>query len=127
MHKFALENIDAVVGKQKFDKLLIDGKAPFDDFEQKYIGKFESEISSLYNYMNEVANLRILPETKFHPYSDGKDGCREFEFKTKHLRLYAIEQKGGKIIILGGTKAEQEKDQSTFWKYKKKYLDSLKK
>lgn len=74
--------------------------------------------------MDAVANLLSLPETKFHPYSDGKDGVREYEFKTKHLRVYAIEQKGGKIVIIGGTKANQAKDQVEFRRLKKGYIAS---
>ena len=34
MSKFALQNIEAVQGKQTFEKLLVDGVAPFDTFEQ---------------------------------------------------------------------------------------------
>ena len=74
--------------------------------------------------MDAVANLLSLPETKFHPYSDGKDGVREYEFKTKHLRVYAIEQIGGKIIIIGGMKSNQAKDQATFRKLKNGYIAS---
>lgn len=125
MPKFALDNIKAVVGKQRFDKLLIDDVAPFDTFENNLEDEYKPEIASIYQIMNDVANLRSLPYSKFHPYSDGSDGYREYEFKTKHLRVYAIEQPGGKIIIFGGTKANQSKDESTFRKIKKQYISSL--
>ena len=30
---FALRKIEAIKGKQEFDKLVVDGKCPFDEFE----------------------------------------------------------------------------------------------
>ncbi len=126
MSTFALKNIDAVVGKQTFDKLIVDGVSLLDEFEDNVEDIYKSEIPGLYASMNQIANLKSLPQTKFHPYSDGTDGCREFEFKSKHLRIYAIEKPGGKIVVLGGTKANQDKDQSKFRKIKEQYLASLK-
>lgn len=34
MSKFALERMEAVSGKQSFDKLVVEGNIPFDDFEK---------------------------------------------------------------------------------------------
>jgi len=126
MSIFALKKIDAVVGKQSFEKLVVDGVCLFDEFEQNIDEIYKSELKGIYASMNDVANLKSLPETKFHPYSDGKNGCREYEFKSKHLRVYAIEKYGGEIVVMGGTKANQKKDQSEFRKIKKQYLMSLK-
>lgn len=126
MSIFALKKIDAVVGKQSFEKLVFDGVCLFDEFEQNIDEIYKSELKGIYASMNDVANLKSLPETKFHPYSDGKNGCREYEFKSKHLRVYAIEKYGGEIVVMGGTKANQKKDQSEFRKIKKQYLMSLK-
>ena len=124
MVKYTLERMEQIRGKQVFDKLVVDGVAPFDTFIERLEDNYRSEVRTLYAIMDAVANLLSLPETKFHPYSDGKDGVREYEFKTKHLRVYAIEQKGGKIIIIGGTKANQAKDQAEFRRLKKGYLES---
>lgn len=116
MRIFVLEQIDAIIGKQRFDKLIVeeDGfrKCPFDEFENEQKQFFPNEIVQLYAYMNQVANLKALPEEKFHPYDNGDP--REYEFKTKHLRLYCIEQPGGKIVVYGGTKARQRLDTSRF-------------
>ena len=125
MVKYTLERMEQIRGQQVFDKLVVDGVAPFDRFIDELEESFRSEVKSMYAYMDAVANLQSLPNTKFHPYSDGKDGFREFEFKTKHLRVYAIEQKGGKIIILGGKKTNQAKDQVEFRRFKKGYIESL--
>lgn len=34
MPTFALQKIEAIKGKQEFDKLVVDGKCPFDEFEK---------------------------------------------------------------------------------------------
>ena len=116
--------MEQICGKQVFDKLVVDGVAPFDTFISELEERYRSEVMTLYSYMDAVANLMSLPKTKFHPYSDGKDGVREYEFKTKHLRAYAIEQPGGKIIIIGGMKANQDKDQAEFRRLKNGYIAS---
>jgi hypothetical protein len=124
MVQYTLERMEQIRGKQVFDKLVVDGVAPFDTFISLLEETYRSEVRTLYSLMDAVANLMSLPETKFHPYSDGKDGVREYEFKTKHLRVYAIEQTGGKIIIIGGTKANQRKDQAEFRRLKNAYIAS---
>lgn len=117
MPKFALEliQIEAVKGKQRFDKLVINGKCPFDEFEKSMKVYYANEIVQLYALMNEVANLKSLPNTKFHAYD--KNNPRGWEFKTKNLRLYCVEQSGGKIVVTGGQKSQQDKDTSKFRYY----------
>ena len=117
MPKFALKNIEAVKGKQRFDKLVVDGVCLFDQFEEEMKIQYSNEIATLYAYMNEVANLRTLPYEKFHPYD--KNDPRGWEFKTKHLRVYCVEQRGGKIVVLGGQKSKQANDESNFHYYQK--------
>lgn len=125
MVEYTLVRMDMIRGKQVFEKLVVNGVAPFDEFVAQLEERFRSEVKTLYKYMEIVSDLRPLPETKFHPYSDGRDGFREYEFKTKHLRVYAIEKKGGKIVILGGKKTTQSKDEVEFRRLKKGYIDSL--
>lgn len=126
MNTFALEKLEGVDGKQQFDKLIVNGSAPFDKFEKDIGDNYKPELIGIYAIMNDVANLKSVPYSKFHPYSDGKDGVREYEFKSKHLRVYAIEQPGGKIVIIGGTKANQRKDEAEFRRIKKLYVESTK-
>lgn len=127
MAEYTLKPMEAVVGKQSFEMLVKDGVCLFEDFENSVEAQYKGEVASLYALMNDVANLKSLPTTKFHPYNKGDAAVREFEFKTKHLRAYAIEKPGGKIVIIGGTKANQKKDEATFKKYKNQYVESLKK
>lgn len=128
---FALQKIEAIKGKQEFDKLVVDGKCPFDDFETNLEKQYQPELAGIYHYMQDVADLKSVSEDKFHFYDRDKkkkrkDGVREFEFKSKHLRVYGITKSNGKIIITGGTKARQESEQNKFRKLKNQYLASLK-
>ena len=125
MHIFALEKIDAIKGKQEFLKLKVDNKCPFDELENNLESRYKSELVGIYSCMHEVANLKSVPDTKYHFYDKNKkrkDGIREFEFKSKHLRVYGITQPNGKIIITGGTKAKQKDDQNEFRRLKNLYL-----
>lgn len=127
MSNFEIIKIDAVKGKQTFFKLSKDGKCQIDEFENGLKDKtHKSELLTIYAYMDHVANLKSLPKTKFHFYDNAKGGFREFEFKSKHLRVYGIVINEGKLIILGGTKANQTNDTSTFRNIKDEYLKSIK-
>lgn len=124
MSKFALQNIDAVQGKQSFEKLLVDGVAPFDTFENTLEKKYKKNLAKIYFYMDEVANNRALPCTKFKDVTPKKESVKEYEFKDGDLRVYAISKFGGKIIILGGYKNHQDKDYIKFRSLKKQYIES---
>ena len=78
------------------------------------------------NDMESVSQLKPLPKTKFRELKGNKDKVKEYEFKSKHLRIYAIQQKNGKIVIMGGYKNTQTKDINTFRALKMQYLNSLK-
>lgn len=125
MPKFALEIIEAIQGKQVFVKLIVDEICPFDDFENGLQGQYKKELVGIYNNMQNISDLKLLPKEKFHYLDDGEHGVREFEFKSKHLRVYGITKPNGKIIILGGTKANQKGDISEFRRIKLQYLASL--
>lgn len=122
MSKFALRHIDAVEGLQTFEKLVVDGVAPFDTFENELEIKYRRSLEKIYFYMNEVANIRTLPNTKFKDVTPEKEKVKEYEFKEGDLRVYAIKTIGGKIIIMGGYKNRQKKDYRTFRSLKEQYL-----
>lgn len=73
--------------------------------------------------MNEVANIRTLPDTKFKDVTPEKEKVKEYEFKEGNLRVYAIKKFGGKIIVIGGYKNRQKKDFRTFRSLKEQYLN----
>lgn len=126
MPKFALERIETIEGRQVFEKLLIDGQCQFDDFEAEVSKnpKYYSELGSIYHYMERVANNESLPETKFKDITPKKEAIKEYEFKSKNLRVYALKKENGKIIVLGGYKNRQKKDIRSFQSIKKRFLES---
>ena len=125
MPTFAYKQITAVVGKQVFQKLVVDEVCQLDEFEAKLESQYKAELIGIYSTMNDVANLLSVPKTKFHFYDKAKGEYREFEFKSKHLRIYGITIPNGKLLIFGGTKSNQRDDETKFRNIKKKYLDSL--
>lgn len=127
MHIFTLKIIDAVKGKQTFEELVIDNDAgQLTQFECELIGTtYLTEYRTILSYMQFVADLKALPETKFRPLKGSKDGVKEYEFKSKHLRVYCIQKIAGKIVILCGKKTEQDTDLREFRSLKKQYLQSI--
>lgn len=125
MSNFAIEKIEAINGKQKFDQLVINGEKQLDAFERDIANdtSYMSEFITILAYMDMDANgLNIGNKRK---ELKGAKGVKEFEYRTKHLRIYAIQQFNGKIVIVGGYKKDQKKDISRFRFLKKQYLQSL--
>lgn len=126
MSKFALRNIEAINGKQTFNQLEVNNQKQLDDFETELSDTtYISEYKTLLTYMEFVANNKTLPNTKFKDITPKKEKVKEYEFKSKHLRIYAIQQTNGKIIVLCGFKNNQKEDINKFRSLKKQYLESL--
>lgn len=125
MITFALRHMDAIRGRQRFEKLLINGIAPIDEFERGLTKVDKRSLEKIYFYMNEVANNRTLPKTKFRDVTPAKERVKEYEFKDGNIRIYGISTFGGKIIIMGGYKNRQTKDFRAFRSLKKQYLKQL--
>lgn len=136
MTKFTLKIIEAVTGKQTFEELVIggtgdkhkdSGKGQLTEFEKELEGTtYLSEYKTIIAYMSFVSNLKTLPQNKFKEITPPKEAIKEYEFKSKHLRIYCIQNVGGKIIVLCGEKTGQKKDIVKFRSLKKQYLESLK-
>ena len=128
MSQFYLERLDLVQGRQHFYKLFKDEVCPFEEFcdEIETDGRYFSELKTIYAYMEMVSNLQMLPQQKIRDLTSKNDNIKEYELKTKHLRVYFIHQeKTGKVVILGGFKTTQEKDIAKFRLLKKEYINSL--
>ena len=54
MTKFALKKIDAIEGNQVFEKLLINDKCQFDDFQAEVMknSKNKANLAKIYRYMD---------------------------------------------------------------------------
>jgi len=126
MSKFALERIKTIEGNQIFEKLFIDNQCQFDDFEKEIFSndKLNTELGKIYSYMEFVAKGESLPATKFKDITPKKGKVKEYEFKSKNLRVYAIKKENGKIIILGGFKNRQKRDIKKFRSIKKRFLEA---
>lgn len=128
MSIFALKRIEAIDSKQTVDKLIVNNNCQFDEFEENLLKtkKYQNEIGMIYTYLEYISNGQTLPAKHFKDITPDKEKIKEYEFKTKHLRIYAIKKKNGKIILLGGYKNKQAKDINKFRAIKKQYIESLK-
>ncbi len=126
MRNFAVQKIEIIKGKIVFNKLIVDGVSLLDEFINSLEEQYKCEMDSIYLYMEEVANLRSLPETKFRELNDVKGDIKEYEFKSKHLRVYAIKQPNCKLIVLCGYKNSQKRDIIKFRSLKTRYISSQK-
>ena len=127
MEKFSLKLIKSVQGKQNFYKLIEDDFCPFDAFQTEIKnGNYHAELLTIYAYMEIVANLKTLPNTKFRDITPNKSSNKEYEIKSKHLRIYLFhEENTGKIIVCGGYKTSPKSDIKHFRNLKKAYLENL--
>lgn len=126
MQEYSLLKIDAVKGKCKFYKLKHGDYCWFDDFENNLEGQYQSELNMIYKYMDRVSNNAPLPINKFKKLNKGMTGLAEYEFKSKHLRVYCFHlPETGKIVVLGGFKNSQKSDLSEFKKNKDRYLEYI--
>jgi hypothetical protein len=125
MRKFALKKIEAVVGKQEFFELIIDGVSQLDNFYEDLQDRYKTEYDTILTYMDYVAKCQTNPPpTKFKDITPKKEKVKEYEFKSKHLRVYGIAKENGKIIILMGFKTTQDRDIKKFRNLKREYLES---
>lgn len=125
MSEFTLKRLEQVKGRNSFYKLVKNGTCEFDNFCKKMggPGMYKSELMTIFSYMELAANQQPLPGTKFKDITPRNESVKEHEFKSKHLRVYAFQQRRtGKIIVCGGTKSSQKSDIRHFRQIKSQYL-----
>jgi putative component of toxin-antitoxin plasmid stabilization module len=126
MTTFALEKVSEVKGKINFFLLKIDGVSQFLEFEEQIReeGNLASELTTIQVRMQEMAEMRNpMPKTKCRDLTPKGDSVKEYELKTKNLRVYLIhEEHKGRIIVLAGKKSTQPKELKKFRKIKEAYL-----
>lgn len=126
MHNFALKEIEDIKGKLKIFKLLIDETCEFDEFEKRIEtdGNLKSELTSIVTRLHEMADLKSLPEKKFRDITPKNNNNKEYEIKTRHLRVYLFHEKTtGRVIVCGGKKGTQKDDIRHFRKIKQEYFN----
>ena len=123
---FGARKIDAVKGRIPVRQLSINGIGQLDAFEADLKDTtYLPEYRTLLTYINFYAENGMLPPNKMKDITPGRATMKEYEFRTKHLRVYAIHGKEGKLILLCGYKNTQEKDIRKFRSLKERYFESL--
>lgn len=131
MSKFAPREIEAIKGsRQKFYELLIDGVSQYKNFldEIDSNAQYKSEAKRVLSFMNLVACGTSLTEKQIKNITPKGDSFAEYEFRTKHLRVYAFQLSGtGKIVVYWTLKnpAQQQNDINKFRSIKIRYLKAL--
>lgn len=126
---FAVRKMDEIKGMQQvFYKLTVDGVCLLDDFENdiKSNPPYYKEFKKILSRMECVANGQSLPGTQFKPINSRElHHVREYEFKSEHLRIYAIKSEGGKTIVCGGFKNTQLSDIRRFQSLKTQFINYI--
>ena len=126
MNKFALKHIDEIVGRLKIFKLLVNNRSEYDEFERQIEkeGTYISELVTIQARLQDIADGKLLPKEKFRNITPKKELVKEYEIKTRHLRVYLFhEENTGRVIVCGGKKTTQQKDINHFRRIKKEYLN----
>ena len=127
MRKFALIKIEQVKGKINFLKLEIDGKCEFDEFCEALESTEERKVLiSIYAIMDSVANLNLLPKTKFRELKGRRtsDKIKDYEIKKDTIRVYLFKDDAGNIVVFGSSKKIQKEDIARLRRLKEEYVKS---
>ena len=123
MRKFVTKKIDAIHSRELFEQLFIDDKGQLDEFLKSLSGTtYLSEYRTLLTSMEYFGDGNRLPDTKYKDLTPSKEIIKEHEFKSKHLRIYAIQLSGKKLVIIGGYKNTQPQDIIRFRSLKEQFL-----
>jgi hypothetical protein len=135
--EFEIKLLTQVSGKVTFYKLLKDEICLFDEFQKliRQDGNHTTELITAFGLMDQVAQNKHLPGTKYHPLgesfsytSKGKPyRARNHEIKTKNLRVYLchLEDPAGKVVVMMGHKNTQDADIASFKSLVQQYLSTL--
>ncbi len=126
MYSFALVEIKEIQGKVKIYKLKVNNACSFDEFEEeiKLEGTYATELRTIQTRLDDVADCKTLPKEKFKDITPRNDQHKEYEIKTRNLRVYLFHDKNsGKIIVCGGKKTNQQSDIRFFKNIKKHYFN----
>jgi putative component of toxin-antitoxin plasmid stabilization module len=120
---FTLVRVHQVKGRLALYKLAADSECYFDMFCDAVMndGNLSRQIDRIFSLLEQVANLQRLSKEQFRDITPSKELIKEFEVKTRDLRVYMIKEEGH-IIVFGGRKSTQREDIRRFRSIKKQYL-----
>lgn len=127
MSIFAIRKIDGLHGHIDFYKLFQGEKCEFDEFWARCQkdGNLSKELNTIQTRLQELSEGKIMPQAKFKDITPKNEKIREFELKTKHLRLYMFHDTDqGRIIVMGGKKTTQRTDIPRFRGIKTRYFQN---
>ncbi|NCC99736.1 MAG: hypothetical protein EOL95_08580 [Bacteroidia bacterium] len=126
MRTFATQRLEAVQGKQIFEKLFVNDVCLIDEFKKQISegDQYFSEFKTIISYMDLFAKGSSLPQKKFREIKGGKLNVKQYEFKSKSLRVYVFSILGGKMIVMEGYKKNQKSDIRTFQSIVKDFISS---
>lgn len=128
MSIFELWGMDELQGEQTFYKVIVDGISLLDEFEKEVSASpsYLSHFKIILTMMECVANMKSLPGEKLMSLkSVSLLHVREYEFKSGPLRVYALKNAGGKIVVCGGCKNTHKSDIKRFQSLKRQYVESI--
>ncbi len=126
MITFALHYLEEFTGRLKIFKLVVNERCEYDEFERQIEteGSYSSELVTIQTRLHEISDGKLLPKEKFRNITPKKELIKEYEIKTRHLRVYMFhEDKTGRIIVCGGKKTSQQKDINRFRRIKKDFFN----
>jgi hypothetical protein len=130
MDTFTLEKIGEIDGEIEFSKLIRNDKCEINELWNEALKNsiLAKELVKIQVTMQQISEMRRLPEKKFKDITPKKGVSKEYEIKTEHLRVYCFyREKTGMIVVSGGIKSKkQQSDINRFRAIKKEYLESLK-
>jgi hypothetical protein len=102
----------------RFYLLYKNGKNYFEEFVDSLKQKSDKDELAKILALMDCVNNNNLPASKYRHITGGRyDRQDVYEFKSKHLRVYAIKVEPSYYIVLGGYKKGQEKDIAKVFKH----------
>ena len=132
MPRFALSELDGLneLPHIRFPiyKLETNGTCDYDQWREtiKSEGTYAAELKTLDTLILLHAQMQRLSPAKYKELSGAGD-IKDFEFRSRNLRIYGFKLPGGKVIFIGGhnDKKQQKQDIARMRRIKKEYYDSL--
>ena len=124
---FGTREVKEIRAREVVEQLCIDGVGQIDAFHDDLAGTtFQSELKTLLAYIEHFANGCSVGE-RMRILKNPTKGGIEFEFRSKHLRVYAMQRPGRKIVIFCGKKkkADSSDNIAAFRLLKQSFVKSL--
>ena len=115
MKKYSITLSSHIPSNTKIDvyELCKNGKSVFEEFFEQIEGEGNliSNLAAAIRIIEDSANLKMVPKSKFRVLQGLSVKCKVFEAKSGIIRIYIFhEEKTGRVIVMGGNKDSQDED-----------------